>query len=211
MVEATRSPLARSGSTTSAAPLGAPESAKGGGGASLGDISKLLTVALKRSDEGQRAAIKEMIRDELSKVNAGGSSERGAEAGKPRGDKSPPKRPPSHRASAAFAPAGPLSGAGKKKDEAREEEAYTSLCSGDLVTLRMSGPAPGTVVGDVSLRNVGVEADPADTGGGGGGTIGRMDDAVFRIVGKLNYRARVEANKIAKAVARSDDPDQVVS
>ena len=72
----------------------------------------------------------------------------------------------------------------------RSTEAIQEIGIGDLVCLTLS--EVGRVVGDVRLKHLGVEQllMPGETRGSGGGAM--AEDYAFRVLPRLNYRARKE-------------------
>jgi hypothetical protein len=79
-------------------------------------------------------------------------------------------------------------------DTAGEDSVVTGLTAGDLIYLKRnkddSGSISGVVVGDVNLSTCSVEGTGTETVAGNGPW--RFNESVFRVVSKLDYRARDE-------------------
>jgi len=86
-----------------------------------------------------------------------------------------------------------------------KEKKMVSLQAGDLVWLRQKDDGRrGTVLGDCSLKTVGVQSD--DAGATDYVPPLRFGDGVFRLCSHFNYRSKVEVSKITKAIRQSSDP-----
>jgi len=87
-----------------------------------------------------------------------------------------------------------------------KESAMVSLQAGDLVWLRQKDETQrGTVLGDCSLKTVGVQLD--DPSSSEYVPPLRFGDGAFRLCSRFNYRSKVEVSKINKAIRQSNDRD----
>jgi hypothetical protein len=85
------------------------------------------------------------------------------------------------------------------------EKSMVSLLAGDLVWLRENAGRRGTVLGDCSLKTVGVQLD--DLNSSGYVPSLRFGDGAFRLCSRFNYRSKVEVSKINKSIRQSTNPE----
>jgi hypothetical protein len=99
----------------------------------LPQIAAAVSDVLAKQSELQEKLIRGIVREELSKVNKSRLDGNAA----PNATKPPPGRPPSRR--------GPMAAGmalAAKDPSAAGEQTYTTLCTGDLISLRVGGKPP---------------------------------------------------------------------